>query len=78
MEWDRLTETERRVVELVCEGLTNREISERLSVSPRTVQGHLLKVFRKLGVSSRTRLMRVALDQPPAENVDKPDEPGQV
>ncbi len=54
---ERLTPTERRVVALVCEGLTNPEIARRLSVSPRTIQGHLLKVFRKLKVSSRTQLV---------------------
>ncbi len=57
MSMERLTATERRVVELVCEGLTNPQIAQRLSVSPRTVQGHLLKVFRKYRVSSRTELV---------------------
>lgn len=56
MSEQRLTPSERAVVALVCEGLTNPQIAERLSVSPRTVQGHLLKVFKKLNVSSRTQL----------------------
>lgn len=62
----RLTATERTVANLVCEGLTNPEIAERLGVSRRTIQGHLGNVFKKLGVSSRTqlatRLLRAELD----------------
>ena len=54
--WDGLTPTERRVVDLVTEGLTNPQIGERLFVSRRTVQTHLAHVFTKLGLSSRTQL----------------------
>ena len=53
-----LTETETRVVSLVCEGLSNAEIAGLLVTSPRTVQGHLYRVFKKLGV--KTRAERVA------------------
>lgn len=53
----RLTRSERDIVELVCEGLTNTQIAERLGVSPRTIQGHLLKVFRKFAVSTRAELV---------------------
>ncbi len=59
--WGRLTRAERRIVALTCEGLTNPEIGERLSVSPRTVQRHLYEVFRKVGVSSRTQLVAEAV-----------------
>ncbi|HEV3473670.1 MAG TPA: response regulator transcription factor [Actinomycetota bacterium] len=52
----KLTATERTVADLVCEGLTNPQIAERLGVSRRTIQGHLVNVFKKLGVSSRTEL----------------------
>jgi len=52
-----MTRTEREAVQLVCEGMTNPQIARRLGVSPRTVQGHLLKVFRKFDVSSRTELV---------------------
>lgn len=52
-----LTPAEQSVVTLVCDGLTNPEIAQRLSVSRRTVQGHLLKVFKKLQVSTRTQLV---------------------
>jgi len=51
-----LTRAEREVAGLVCEGLTNRQAADRLGVSPRTIQGHLLRIFRKFDVSSRTQL----------------------
>lgn len=69
-----LTRTEREIVTLLCEGLTNPQIARRLTVSARTVQGHLLKVFRKLGVSSRTELvarMLRAEPRPSEQEVDR-------
>lgn len=54
--WEALTRTERRVVALLAEGLTNREIAERLFISSRTVETHVSHAFRKLRVSSRTEL----------------------
>jgi DNA-binding CsgD family transcriptional regulator len=51
-----LTDTERRVVELVCAGRTNHEIAERLELSPKTVEWNLTKIYRKLKVRSRTEL----------------------
>ncbi len=54
--WDSLTDSEQRIVGLVGEGLTNREIGERLFVSKGTVATHLRNIFRKLEVSSRTEL----------------------
>jgi DNA-binding CsgD family transcriptional regulator len=49
-----LTATEREVAELGAEGLTNREVADRLFVSVKTVAGHLTSVYAKLGVRSRT------------------------
>jgi DNA-binding CsgD family transcriptional regulator len=64
-----LSESERQVAELVATGLTNREVAEALFVSPRTVSSTLARVYRKLGVASRTE-MAVQLDRdrgaPPA------------
>ena len=48
-----LTSRERDVATLVADGLTNREISDRLSVSEKTVETHLASIFAKLGVRSR-------------------------
>ena len=54
--WASLSPTERQIVDLVADGMTNREIGERLFMSDRTVQGHLSRVFPKLGVRSRREL----------------------
>jgi DNA-binding CsgD family transcriptional regulator len=51
-----LSETERRIVELVVAGRRNSEVAARLSLSPNTVAWNLSKVYRKLGVRSRTEL----------------------
>jgi DNA-binding NarL/FixJ family response regulator len=59
----RLTWREREAVQLVAEGLSNKAIASRLGVSVRTVEGHLNHVFTKLGVESRTELVRYVLTQ---------------
>jgi DNA-binding CsgD family transcriptional regulator len=51
-----LTVTERRVAELVAEGLANKQVAAALFVSPKTVEGHLSRIYAKLGVHSRTEL----------------------
>jgi DNA-binding CsgD family transcriptional regulator len=51
-----LTAQERRIVSLAAAGLTNKQIGQRLYLSPRTVSSHLYRVFPKLGVSSRAGL----------------------
>ena len=51
-----LTDSERRVAELVASGLSNKEVASRLVVSQRTVELHLTKIYAKLEVSSRTAL----------------------
>jgi DNA-binding CsgD family transcriptional regulator len=56
----RLSPSERQVVLLAAEGLTNPEIAARLFVSPRTVGAHLYRSFTKLGVSHRTQLTAFA------------------
>jgi DNA-binding CsgD family transcriptional regulator len=52
--------TERDVVRLVSEGLTNNDIATRLFVSPRTVQTHLTHVYTKLGLTSSVQLAQEA------------------
>jgi ATP/maltotriose-dependent transcriptional regulator MalT len=49
-----LTTTERRVAELVADGMKNREVAATLFMSPRSVEANLTKVYRKLGVSRAT------------------------
>ncbi len=51
-----LTPTERRVAELVAEGRATKEVASLLFVSPKTVEGHLSRIYTKLGVHSRTEL----------------------
>jgi DNA-binding NarL/FixJ family response regulator len=53
-----LTPAEERIASLVAEGKTNREVAAALFLSERTVEGHLSRVYGKLGVRSRTELAR--------------------
>ncbi len=52
-----LTSRQKQIVALVSEGLSNREISERLHLSEHTVKNYLFRIFDKLGVSSRAELI---------------------
>jgi DNA-binding CsgD family transcriptional regulator len=56
--WDSLTDAELRVVGHVAQGLTNRQIGERLFLSTHTVATHLKHAFEKVGVASRVELTR--------------------
>ena len=58
-----LTERELEVLKLVTRGLSNKDIAEELSLSIRTVQGHLANIFNKLRVSSRTEAVVHALKE---------------
>ncbi|MFC8449580.1 LuxR C-terminal-related transcriptional regulator [Kitasatospora sp. NPDC057223] len=60
-----LSDAERRVAVLAARGLTNREISEKLTVTVSTVEQHLTRVFRKLGVRARKELLPGAPGDPP-------------
>ena len=66
--WDSLTTTERAVARLVAEGLTNREVGERMHISAHTVNTHLRHLFQKLAVSSRTGLTAALLSRTGAEH----------
>lgn len=57
-----LTEREREVLNLLVLGLTNKEIAERLVISPNTVKRHLKAVFAKLGVSTRAAAVAKAME----------------
>ena len=58
-----LTAREVEVLRLVAQGLTDAQVAERLVISPRTVNTHLISIYHKLGVDSRTAATRVAIEQ---------------
>ena len=53
---DELTATELRVTELAAAGITNREIARAAFMSEKTVEAHITRVYRKLGIHSRAEL----------------------
>jgi DNA-binding CsgD family transcriptional regulator/tetratricopeptide (TPR) repeat protein len=57
--WESLSAQELQVAELAAQGLSNREIGERLFLSHRTVGSHLYRLFPKIGVTSRAQLAAV-------------------
>lgn len=68
-----LTQGEMWVVRLLCQGLSSPEICEAMTVSPRTLQSHLGRIFRKVGVFDRVGLMVEVLHQPLAREFCFPD-----
>jgi DNA-binding CsgD family transcriptional regulator len=58
--WGSLTPTECEVIRLVAQGLGNKDVAERLFISPRTVQTHLTHVYAKLNLTSRIQLIQEA------------------
>jgi two-component system nitrate/nitrite response regulator NarL len=58
-----LSKRELEVVHLLAQGLSNREIAQRLELSQHTVKNHLFRIFEKLGVSSRIELLHMTLSQ---------------
>ena len=60
-----LTPVEERISALVADGRTNREVATALFLSVRTVDSHLSRIYRKLGVRSRTELSRLRTAPPP-------------
>jgi DNA-binding CsgD family transcriptional regulator len=58
--WPSLTRAELDVVQLISEGLGNKDVAARLFVSPRTVQAHLTHIYAKLGLTSRVQLAQEA------------------
>jgi DNA-binding CsgD family transcriptional regulator len=61
--WDSLTDSERQIVDLVARGLSNREAASQMFLSVHTVSFHLRSIFRKLDVTSRVQLARLAADR---------------
>src|SRR5271157_3928479 len=58
-----LSKRELEIVRSVAQGLTNREIAERLSLSPHTIKNCLFRIFDKLGVSNRVELLLMTMSQ---------------
>lgn len=57
-----LTPTELRVVQLVAQGMANREIAEKLNVSQRTIESHVSNMLNKTNLNNRTELARWAIE----------------
>ena len=57
-----LSDREKEVVSLICEGLRNKEIADRLFISEETVKSHLHSIFEKTGVSDRMHLVLYAVE----------------
>ncbi|ANV85009.1 DNA-binding response regulator [Picosynechococcus sp. PCC 7003] len=57
-----LTPTETKVVGFVAQGLSNREIAEKLNVSQRTIESHVSNMLNKTSLNNRTELARWAMD----------------
>jgi DNA-binding CsgD family transcriptional regulator len=62
--WGALSAQELQVARMAAEGLSNRQIGERLYLSHRTVASHLYRIFPKLGITSRAQLTAMSLDLP--------------
>jgi DNA-binding NarL/FixJ family response regulator len=59
--YETLSDREREVLHLAAEGMTNAEIAERLSLSPRTIENHRSNMMRKLSLDNQTELVRYAI-----------------
>jgi len=68
-----LSGRESAVVRCVVEGLTNREIGNRLKLSQHTIKNYLFRIFDKLGISSRTELLLMAVNQSTADALARPN-----
>lgn len=68
----RLTEGERRVLDLVAQGLTNRQIASRTGLSEKTVKNYVSDILAKLGLSSRTQAAVLAVEHRTRSGADSP------
>jgi DNA-binding CsgD family transcriptional regulator len=62
--WSSLSAQELQIARMAAEGLSNRQIAERLYLSHRTVASHLYRIFPKLGITSRVQLTAMSVDLP--------------
>ncbi len=61
---DHITDREQEIVGCICQGLSNKEIAGKLALSPHTVKAHLNRIFRKLNITSRSKLMTRTMHTP--------------
>jgi two-component system, NarL family, response regulator NreC len=61
--YDMLTTREREILQLVAEGHTNKEIADRLGISPRTAETHRTHLLHKLQLRNQTELIKYAIEQ---------------
>lgn len=73
-----LTLTEAGVARLAANGQKNEQIADLLAIQPSTVQNHLARVYRKLGVRSRTELLLLLGAAQASERGGSPDRDAQV
>ncbi len=57
---------EQEIIECIRQGLSNNEIARKLTLSPHTVKAHLNRIFRKFNITSRSKLMALAMHSPDA------------
>ena len=73
-----LTAREQQILDLIADGLTNREISRNLTISESTVENHIHHIFIKLGISNRAQAVaqafrvRIVLQNEGMENEGNP------
>ena len=67
---DALTPSELRVVRIAVEGRSNREIAEQLWVTPKTVETHLSRAYRKLGIRTRQELEKALSEAVPLDRAN--------
>ncbi|OBG62591.1 MULTISPECIES: LuxR family transcriptional regulator [unclassified Mycobacterium] len=60
--WDSLTDSELKIINLIAQGATNRDVATQLHLSPHTVKTHVHNAFAKLGITSRSQLARLMRD----------------
>ena len=66
-----LSAREHNIVAMIASGRSNRQISQELSISERTVKHHLTNIFDKLGISSRLQLAAFAIKQQVSSNTNR-------
>ena len=64
--WAAITATEGKILDLVADGRANQAIADELFMSRRTVESHLVHVYKKLGISSRVQLIKDLANRPPS------------